>query len=138
KTCEDVIIRNNFINDNNHVNFEAEGSIVASVPSGTGIIVMAADDEVIENNIITGNKNIGIAISDFSFADGLKSDPDSDPNPDRLLILDIIMYNNGFEPIERIRTAIKAGLIDRGPDIAAIGEGSGSCILNKGAYLTYG
>lgn len=40
KTTYDVIIRNNFINDNNHVNFGAPGSIVAGVPSGSGIIVM--------------------------------------------------------------------------------------------------
>jgi len=138
KTCRDVIIRNNYIIDNNHVNFAPEGSIVANVPSGTGIIIMAADEVVIENNIIAGNKNIGIAISDFSFAGNLKSDPDSDPNPDRLVILDNIMYGNGYDPIEEVKTVMKTGLIKRGPDIVAIGGGSGSCILNKSSYLTYG
>lgn len=139
KTCVDVIIRNNFVLENNHPNFGAEGSIVASLPAGTGIIVMAADEVVIENNIIAGHKNVGIAITDFSFGGNMRSDPDSDPNPDRLVILDNIMYNNGFDPsTEEIKTAMKAGLMKRAPDIAAIGGGSGSCILNKGAYQTYG
>nr|MBP8098134.1 right-handed parallel beta-helix repeat-containing protein [Arenimonas sp.] len=43
KTTFDVIIRNNFIVNNNHKNFGAPGSIVSGVPSGTGVIVMAAD-----------------------------------------------------------------------------------------------
>jgi parallel beta-helix repeat protein len=138
KTCRDVIIRNNYIIENNHVNFAPEGSIVANVPSGTGIIIMAADEVVIENNIIAGNKNLGIVITDFSFGGNMKSDPDSDPNPDRLVILDNIMYGNGYDPIDEVKTFMKTGLVDRGPDIVAIGGGSGSCILNKSSYLTYG
>ncbi|MCF8256113.1 MAG: right-handed parallel beta-helix repeat-containing protein [Flavobacteriales bacterium] len=139
KTCYDVIIRNNYVFENNHPNFGAEGSIVASLPSGTGIIVMAADEVVIENNIIAGNKNLGIAITDFSFGANMRSDPDSDPNPDRLVILDNLMYDNGLDPsTEEIRTLMSTGVIKRAPDIAVVGNGSGSCILNKGAYQTYG
>jgi parallel beta-helix repeat protein len=47
KTCSDVIIRNNFITDNNHENFAIPGSLVSNIPSGTGILVMACDDVVI-------------------------------------------------------------------------------------------
>jgi len=139
KTCYDVIIRNNYVIENNHPNFGAEGSIVASLPAGTGIIIMAADEVVVENNIIVGNKNIGIAITDFSFGGNMRSDPDSDPNPDRLVILDNIMYGNGLDPsVDEIKTLIKTGVIKRAPDIVAIGNGTGSCILNKGAYQTHG
>ena len=66
KTTYDVIIRNNFVIDNNHENFGAPGSIVSGIPPGTGILVMAADDVIIENNIISGNNNAGIIITDFA------------------------------------------------------------------------
>nr|MBP7390211.1 right-handed parallel beta-helix repeat-containing protein [Chitinophagales bacterium] len=55
KTCFDVIVRNNYVINNNHVNFGAPGSIVSFLPPSTGVVVMAADDVVIENNIISGN-----------------------------------------------------------------------------------
>jgi hypothetical protein len=54
KTCYDVIIRNNFVYQNNHPNFGAEGSIVSFIPPGTGVIVMAADDVVIETTSSMG------------------------------------------------------------------------------------
>jgi parallel beta-helix repeat protein len=63
KTTFDLIIRNNFITNNNHVNFGAPGSMVSGVPSGTGIVIMAADEVTMENNIISGNKNAAIAIA---------------------------------------------------------------------------
>ena len=50
-----VIIRNNLIANNNIMNFGAKGSIVASVPPGSGVLVLAADDVVFENNTIRDN-----------------------------------------------------------------------------------
>jgi pectin methylesterase-like acyl-CoA thioesterase len=49
-------MRNNFIVDNNHENFAIAGSLVSNIPSGTGVLIMACDDVVVENHIITGNK----------------------------------------------------------------------------------
>jgi len=51
KTTYDVIIRNNWISDNNTKNFGAPGSTVGGIPAGTGIMVMAADDVVIDPRI---------------------------------------------------------------------------------------
>lgn len=98
KTTFDVIIRNNFITDNNHPNFGAPGSIVSGVPAGTGIIVMAADEVTIENNIISGNKNVGIVITDHDSFANITKDPDSDPHSDKVSILNNLMFNNGAEP----------------------------------------
>jgi parallel beta-helix repeat protein len=66
KTTFDVIIRNNFVVNNNTPNFGAPGSIVSGIPAGTGILVMAADDVRIEGNIITGNNTAGIIVTDLS------------------------------------------------------------------------
>lgn len=49
----DVLVARNAIIDNNTDNFAPEGNIVASVPSGTGVMVMANSNvQVLENAII--------------------------------------------------------------------------------------
>ena len=104
KTCYDVIIRNNYVYNNNHANFGAVGSTVSHIPKGTGILIMAADDVTLENNIIIGNDNAGITITDYAFA-GVDhaNDPESEPNSDRIVLLDNIMQNNGNNPIADVK-----------------------------------
>jgi parallel beta-helix repeat protein len=138
KTCYDVIIRNNFVYRNNHANFGAPGSIVSFIPPGSGVIVMAADDVVIENNLIYGNDNIGIGIVDHSFLAGLAVDPDSEPNPDRVTILDNFMFGNGDKPAPEVKAAMATQFTSRGPDIIAVAGGGGSCIRDISRYRTFG
>ena len=138
KTCYDVIIRNNFVANNNHENFGAPGSIVSFLPPGTGIIVMAADDVTIENNIIYGNDNLGIAIVDHKFLANIAVDPESEPNPDRVTVLDNFMFNNGNNPSEDVKAAMAAKLSSKGFDILAYGGGTGSCIRDVNRYHTFG
>ena len=139
KTTYDVIIRNNFVTKNNHENFGAPGSIVSGIPPGTGILVMAADDVIIENNIISGNDNAGIIITDFANGGAEASnDPDSEPNPDRVTILDNFMINNGNNPVGELKALMMTQLSTTGPDILAIGGGEGSSIRDKERYRTWG
>ena len=137
KTCNHTIVRNNFIINNNHENFGQEGSLVASLPPGTGVVVMAADDVTIENNQIVGNDNVGIVITDLSFGAQISKDPESEPNPDRVVILDNFMTDNGSNPIEDVKIAMATKLSKLGPDILAVGNSSG-CIKNKSNYRTFG
>ena len=139
KTTFDVIIRNNFVTRNNHENFGAPGSIVSGIPPGTGILVMAADDVIIENNIISQNDNAGIIITDFENGGAEASkDPDSDPNPDRITILDNFMTDNGNHPVGELKALMLTQLSTTGPDILAIGGGEGSSIRDKERYRTWG
>ncbi|GAA6139083.1 hypothetical protein NBRC116583_28300 [Arenicella sp. 4NH20-0111] len=138
KTTYDVIIRNNFIANNNHPNFGAPGSTVAGIPAGTGILVMAADQVVIEDNIIKNNKNTGILIVDHANAANITDDPDSEPNPDEVSILNNTMLNNGYEPIVEIKGLMALELKTGQPDIVHVSQGSGSCILNRSQYVTVG
>ncbi len=142
KTTYDVIIRNNFVVNNNTPNFGAEGSIVANVPVGTGIIVMAGDDVVVEGNIISGNNTAGIVVTDLSFITDIASDPDSEPNPDRMRILRNFMINNGAKPVAAVRALALANFTTKGPDILADGtakdKARGSCINDKDSYRTFG
>ncbi len=137
KTCDHTIVRDNFIINNNHANFGQEGSLVASLPPGTGIVVMAADNVTIENNQIVGNDNVGIVITDLSFGAQLSTDPGSEPNPDRIVILDNFMADNGKNPVEDVKMAMATKLSKLGPDILAVGNSSG-CIRNASSYRSFG
>ncbi len=138
KTCGDVLIRNNFIVDNNHENFAIPGSLVSNIPAGTGVLVMACDDVVIEGNIINGNNSVGITFTDFSLAGNAANDPDSEPNPNRPRILNNIMQNNGNDPAPKVRAFLAAMLATTGPDIVdTVGMDDG-CILNPERFRTIG
>jgi parallel beta-helix repeat protein len=136
KTTFDVIIRDNFVISNNHKNFGAVGSIVSGVPSGTGIIVMAADDVQIENNIIRDNKNAGIIIADHKSFANITIDPEADPSPDRVSIYKNLFANNGYAPIDDVKALMALNLTRKGPDVLAIGDGKGSCILDRSSVKT--
>ena len=139
KTCFDVIIRNNYVYNNNLKNFGAVGSTVSHIPAGTGILIMAADDVTVENNIIFGNDNAGITITDYAFA-GVDhaTDPESEPNSDRITLLDNFMSNNGNNPIADVKALMATQLSKLGPDIIAVGGGIGSCVVNPGRYRAFG
>ncbi len=141
KTTYDVIIRNNWISNNNTPNFGAPGSTVGGIPAGTGIMVMAADDVVIEGNIITNNKTVGIMSVDHNTAAELTNvtvDPESDPNSDGLKILNNTMHNNGYETIDEIRALMLVDLKTGNPDIFVVGPSKDSCIINRHRYVTAG
>lgn len=138
KTTYDTIVRNNFIVDNNTPNFAIPGSTVAGIPPGTGILNMAGDRTTIEGNVITGNKTIGILITDHMNAPNITLDPGADPNSDEIAILDNLMWNNGYETIPEV-TALKAlELVDGDVQILNVGTSRDSCILSPDRYVTVG
>jgi mono/diheme cytochrome c family protein len=138
KTTYDLIIRNNFITNNNHVNFGAPGSMVSGVPSGTGIVIMAADEVTMENNIISGNKNAAIVITDHDSFPNITKDPETDPKSDKIAILNNVMYNNGTEPIDEIKALKVATLTSDDVYIINVGNSRESCILNRDQYVSIG
>ncbi|MEH6567824.1 MAG: parallel beta-helix domain-containing protein [Halioglobus sp.] len=138
KTCGDVIIRNNFVVNNNTANFAIPGSLVSNIPEGTGILVMACDDVVVEGNIITGNHSVGITFTDFALAGNAAKDPDSDPYPNRPVILNNLMYDNGKNPSAIVQAALATALLARAPDIVdTVGMDDG-CISNPERFRTLG
>ncbi len=138
KTTYDVIIRNNFVVNNNTANFGAPGSTVAGIPAGTGILVMAADEVIIEGNIISNNKTAGIIITDHYNAENVTIDPESEPNADRISILNNIMLNNGYDTIDQVRALMLSKLKQGNPDIVRVGTSVDSCIINRHQYVTVG
>ncbi|MFS4415222.1 parallel beta-helix domain-containing protein [Maribacter sp. 2307ULW6-5] len=138
KTTFDVIFRNNFVVNNNHENFAAPGSTVAGIPKGTGILIMAADDVIVENNIISGNDNAGVTVVDLATGAPKANDPNSEGNPDRVVFLDNMMFNNGNNPTGELKAVMLTKMDTKGPDIFAYGGGTGSTIRDKNKYRTFG
>ncbi|TKB45120.1 parallel beta-helix domain-containing protein [Thalassotalea mangrovi] len=138
KTTYDVIIRNNFVVDNNHENFAIPGSMVAMIPPGSGVVVWAGDDVIIEGNIITNNKTAGILISDHISFGNATGDPDSEPYPDRTMILDNVMMSNGYDTIDEVKALMLTEFKQGNADIVKVGGGVDSCIINRHRYVTVG
>ena len=138
KTTFDTIVRNNFIVNNNTPNFGIPGSTVAGIPAGTGILNMAGDQTTIEGNVITGNKVIGILITDHMNAPNVTLDPDADPSSDEIAILDNMMWNNGYDTIPEIKALQALELVDGDVEILNVGTSTNSCILDHDKYTTVG
>lgn len=65
---ESNIVRRNRSFANNTPNFAPVGNIVGLVPRGTGMLVLASDRLIIEDNEIHDNDTVGIAIINFGLA----------------------------------------------------------------------
>ena len=63
-----VKLTNNQVIDNNHVNFAAPGNIVAGVPSGTGIMVMANANVMVSGNHVMGNNGSAVMVVAYTQA----------------------------------------------------------------------
>ncbi|MBX7495516.1 right-handed parallel beta-helix repeat-containing protein [Qipengyuania sp. 6B39] len=57
-----VIVANNLVVANDTPNFAPKGNIVAGVRRGTGIMVMANDKVLVENNILSGNPTAPVMV----------------------------------------------------------------------------
>ncbi len=85
-------VYDNQIVENNTGNFAPEGNIVANVPAGTGLMIMANDNiEVFENNFVDNNSANVLIVS--YLINGLPmDDPNYDPYPEA-----IYLHDNQFE-----------------------------------------
>ncbi|MEZ4750608.1 MAG: parallel beta-helix domain-containing protein [Bdellovibrionota bacterium] len=128
----DVIVRDNFVISNNHPNFGPEGSLVANVPPGSGMVLLAADKVRIENNIIRDNKSGGLLISDLSYlADATAPDAKVEPNFDDNQILGNVFFHNGYSPDVKVRLLLAATKFRLSSgDIVISGKGKGNCVAS--------
>ncbi len=83
-------IYNNNIHDNNFPNFAPKGNIVASVPDGTGIMLLACNNVEIYNNKITNNQSLGTGIISYFMTEKPNTDKQYYPYPTAINIHDNI------------------------------------------------
>jgi parallel beta-helix repeat protein len=107
RDADNVLIRDNDIYCNNRANFAAEGSIVADVPAGTGVLVLAGENFEFRNNLIDGNISTGVLIASHVVLCQLNEErldcesgwPDGfDPYPTKMFLNDNVFINNGQDP----------------------------------------
>ena len=82
KNGADCRVFNNTITANNHENFAKEGAMVATVPSGTGLMIMANDRVEASGNTFDGNDGAGCLIVSFLTTQRQFDDAQYDPYPE--------------------------------------------------------
>lgn len=67
------VYKNN-IHDNNHENFATKGNVVASIPPGTGVMILATHNLEMTNNQIKNNKTVGTGIISYDLVAAINAD----------------------------------------------------------------
>lgn len=88
----DVKVYHNNIHDNNYENFAPKGNIVASVPSGTGVLILATKGVELYQNRIIDNQSVGTGIISYFTTMKPIKDKSYDPYPSAISI-----HNNIYE-----------------------------------------
>ena len=108
---------NNKVVSNNHDNFAPKGNIVASVPPGTGVMILANDEVEVFDNTIEKNQTGGLSISSFLFTGREIKDEKFDPYCEAIHIHDNRFAGNGGKPSGAIGEMLAKVLGARLPDI---------------------
>jgi parallel beta-helix repeat protein len=111
-------VYDNLVENNNHPNFADPNAIVSKVPSGTGIMIMTADNTEVFNNTIRGNATGGVGVTSLYMLYPRDTVFDLGPIPEHNWIHDNVYENNGYAPAGIVRDL---GL--PGADILWTGEG---------------
>lgn len=117
KAGKDVRVYRNEVIGNNHPNFADPGAVVAAVPSGSGIMVMASDSVEIFDNQIDQNQTASVLVVSYTVIEEKVSDPTFDPIPEQISIHDNHISNGGTKPTGRIAELLIPVLGPRFPDI---------------------
>ncbi|HEY8569314.1 parallel beta-helix domain-containing protein [Microbulbifer sp.] len=116
-------VYNNKIYKNNTENFGHEGTPVAAVPAGSGVVINSNDYVEIFNNEISDNDTANVIVSSY-FAAGYYSDKSTqenfDPYPEGIYIYDNTFTGGGTSPDHMELKALKIakfGLTGSLPDV---------------------
>jgi len=130
-----VLVARNAIINNNTDNFAPEGNIVAGVPAGTGVMVMANRNvQVVENAIINnGTTNVMVVAYTQTF-----DDPNYDPTPREVYIAGNVHGESGFAPDFAGGKELAAAFGGALPAVVYDGLGQGLIVNDAVAVLNLG
>ena len=117
KAGKNVRLFRNQVIANNHKNFAAPGNIVALVPPGTGVMVMATDLVEIFDNDIKRNQTGNISIISYLVSGKKIKDNSYDPYCKTVLIHDNRVSDGGNQPSGQISEILMPALGTPLPDI---------------------
>ncbi|MBL0924249.1 MAG: right-handed parallel beta-helix repeat-containing protein [Sphingomonadaceae bacterium] len=118
-----IRVFDNIIVDNMTPNFAPKGNIVANVPTGTGVMVMANRNVEIFDNVIGDNGTTNIMVVGYRFE---HKDPKYDPLPQNVIIWDNQHGRAGWDPKFRGGAEIAAAMGGSFPAIFWDGAGGAS------------
>jgi parallel beta-helix repeat protein len=125
-------IHHNWVLHNNTPNFGDPEAIIGALPHGLGMLVMGADDTLVENNWVRGNHSSGIGIVRLAPEEAAK-DPELEPFPDGTRVLFNYVVGNGTRPHPSIAKSYGGGL-----DFGWDGSGRDNCVSLPDASLRRG
>lgn len=116
-----VIVEHNMVVANDTPNFAPVGNIVAGVPRGTGIMVMANDKVLVENNILSGNPTAPVMVIAYTqpYDDGRY-----DPLPRNVVVGANTYDGGGYDPQLEGRETLLAAFGGALPPVLWDGLGS--------------
>lgn len=136
-----IDMRNNWIHHNNKENTARPGSILASIPAGSGILYVGVDESTIANNRVENNDFGGIAIVDYCLIVSgtlFSCELDSDVSPEFVqdqsatnnTVRENTVVDNGTNPDPGSPFAGLAA------DLILVSLGEGNCFENN-VFATY-
>jgi parallel beta-helix repeat protein len=119
-------IDHNDVHDNNKPNTCLDPSdAVCGVLVGTGVLVLAADNNRVDHNAVTGNGTFGIAVANFCVGQGIPPEVCAtlgiEPNADGTVTVENTVTGNGLAPDPRLISSAFA------VDLAWDGTGTDNC-----------
>jgi parallel beta-helix repeat protein len=122
-------VYDNVIEANNHPNFAPEGATARIAPPGTGILIVASDNNEVYGNEIRDNKTAGLAVFSLTGTGAFdENEIDVGPLPEGNTIHSNNYANNGYDPDPVVaELGIPAG------DILWDGSGAGNRFDEPGA-----
>lgn len=89
-----IKVHDNLVENNNHPNFAAAGTVVATLPPGSGLTIMAHREIEAYNNTIRGHHTVAISVSSWLFTGQPFESKEYDPFCAAIFIHDNVLENN--------------------------------------------
>lgn len=120
KAGRNVRVYENQVYRNNHTNFAAKGNIVASVPAGMGVMVMATDSVEVFRNRIDDHRTAGVTVIAYQGNRKRKKKRDTssfDPYPESISIYENEIVQSGYSPLGEMAPQLAPLVGGNFPDI---------------------
>lgn len=101
---------NNQVVENNLANFAPKGNMVASVPAGTAVMVLATHHVEVFKNTIKDNGSYGVSVLSFSTTGHPMKDPKYSPFTSAIYVHDNTVSGNGANPDGRVKRDLEGRL----------------------------
>jgi mono/diheme cytochrome c family protein len=137
-------VRNNFIINNSRPEKKLDTQTNPpeadeGIDVGVGLRVVAADDTIVEGNVIRDNPSAAILVMDHHAAlRFIVPDPKEDPYPDRNAFVRNMFVGNGAQPVGYLKTVLAETGHKQAPDVLVLGRGTGNCVDSLQAVFILG